>query len=83
MPFEYLGIESDLVFCAPLSNARFGMAIVWWNEGAIDYLEALNIAPNPRLMTESFYVDAEHAVVKFCDKRDATNIKIKFEIPIV
>lgn len=43
--------------------------------------ESLGIPLSKTTFAESFSVDADHSVIKFCNKKDGTNIKIKILHP--
>lgn len=43
-------------------------------------MKKINMEPHRNTMFEGFPLDDTHAVAKYCRTRDATNIKIKFEI---
>ena len=76
----------NLGSCAvPESAAYEGKAQVFWrpetdSPSIKGIMGKLNIDPHRNTMFEGFALDDTHAVAKYCRTRDATIIKIKFEI---
>jgi len=78
---EFFAFDNQFVTAAPGRICMNGIGIISWNMIPSEILEWFGLQPGSRLQLENFYLDPDFRVIKFCDKRDATNIKIKFDYP--
>lgn len=68
----------------PISGINGDAQVFWRPESSSPsvrgIMKKINMEPHRNTMFEGFPLDATYAVAKFCRTRDATNVKIKFEI---
>ena len=77
-PSEYTIFSNQIVDCGALRAGHSGFATVSWMELAKTINDDLVLYPNPRLMYEHAVHPDSDIVHKYCDKRDASNVKIKY-----
>jgi len=80
-PFEYQGFDNLVLSCTSNVCATDGIGIVSWNSIPQALIREIGLVPGESLFLESFPHEDGSRVVKFCDRKNATNIKIKFDLP--
>lgn len=79
-PFEYHAMQNIIETCPNHVYAHFGYGVVCWNDIAIDVADDIVLDFNPGLQHEFFAHEDGDIVLKYCDKRDATNVKVKYSL---
>jgi hypothetical protein len=75
-PFEYESFQNDIDSCSAYVVAKGGYGIVSWNSIPQDLCVDFGLTPGDSLMYELRQKSETEIVHKFCDRRDATNVKI-------
>jgi len=79
-PFEYYGFNNLITSPSSFVCCGGGIGVVCWNSIPQDLVQAFGLNPSSDLFLENFSHDDGSRVAKFTDVKDATNIKIKFNL---
>jgi len=79
-PFEYYGFTNLITSPSSFVCCGGGIGVVCWNSIPQDLVQAFGLNPSSDLFLENFSHDDGSRVAKFTDVKDATNIKIKFNL---
>ena len=80
-PEEYSIYGNSLVDCGALRSGYGGSAIVSWMELPLELLDAIGMSTAATLFHEPALHPDGDIIHKFCNLRDATNIKLKYSPP--